>query len=795
MKSKIQIISVYIICVLCSITSFACSNDKEEVSDFPQDWIDISKEDIIFDYQGGNISRSYIISKELHEENVKVTLSPNGDKWLTAQCKNGILSIHCERSYLEEKRTSVLTLEYAKDLVCKLLVSQEAAPNVEDILIKVVDANATSEEDNGKDADGRPLTLKMSYDGNKKTYFNSKFGKVSYPFNITYTLKQGYTLNRIVYTPRNDSGNKWGSFEKFDIEASTYDEPDNFIKLGSYERGNGIHTEFNIKLPMAVRNVKQVRFVVNKAYEDRVSCAEMEFYQDSENKFDPASIFSDSFGLILKEGVTEKQINQIPNETLKELGLALLNGDYNTQYRVAEYRPYQDPSVMAAINKTSKYSLRDNPTGIYARDNEVLSVFVDKIYAGGKLFMLVQDLNGGYNNFSTYKLTEGYNEVTISNGGLIYILNHIQDDIPLSVKSADAHQQLIIKEKTVKVHFAMGKINGYFDIQKNQASDWIAILEKAAYRDIDVMGNLSHITWSVADFKKYQTDIVKTVENFDRLVALEQEFMGLEKYKDKQFNNRMHFAIDYKTASPNASDYRTVYNDGAYYAEPFCIPERFAQRCWGPAHEVGHCNQTRPGLKWFGTTEVTNNIMSLYVQTSLGIPCKLQVDGCSITDESGNTIGRFSTIYEAATELIINGKRAHSLPNINKIVRETQLVPFWQLKLYMIDVMGKKDFYHDLYEYYRTHKSPSELGENQGMNQLDFVRQVCAISKLNMLTFFEKWGFLTPVNTTLNDYGRKKFIITKEQIEELKLEINRAPYGRPHDNVHEITDNNFQNYK
>lgn len=80
------------------------------------------------------------------------------------------------------------------------------------------------------------------------------------------------------------------------------------------------------------------------------------------NKFGPAAIFADNMGLQLKAGVTEKQIKQIPNEYLKELGLALLSGNYESAYRLADYRPYQNPAVMATRNKTSKYSLRDNPT-------------------------------------------------------------------------------------------------------------------------------------------------------------------------------------------------------------------------------------------------------------------------------------------------------------------------------------------------------------------------------------------------------------------------------------------------
>lgn len=73
---------------------------------------------------------------------------------------------------------------------------------------------------------------------------------------------------------------------------------------------------------------------------------------------------------------------------MKELGLALLSGNYKSlAYRLADYRPYQNPAVMATANKTSKYSLRDNPTGIYAKAGETLAIFVDDIYEGGRISM------------------------------------------------------------------------------------------------------------------------------------------------------------------------------------------------------------------------------------------------------------------------------------------------------------------------------------------------------------------------------------------------------------------------
>ena len=785
-------LKVILLSLLYPCLGYSCSDSAS--SAIPDDWITISTESVSFPYEGGTEKREFVLGQGLDINQIASTLSNKGEDWLTALVENGKMTIVCERSFAERVRSSVLTLMYDDNHKCNITISQEAAPSSADKLIKVIGGEATSEETQGKDTDQNPLTLKMSYDGNKKTYFNSAFGQVSYPFSIRYELEKGHTLNSIVYTPRTDSGNKWGSFDQFTVEVSTADKPDDFVKIGDYARGNGVHTPFTIKLSSPVEDAKFVRFTITKAYEDRVSCAEMEFYEASSNKFDPATIFADNMGLQLKAGVTEKQIKQIPNEYLKELGLALLSGNYESAYRLADYRPYQNPAVMATANKTSKYSLRDNPTGIYAKAGETLAIFVDDIYEGGRISMLIQDLNGGYNNSKTYELSEGYNEITVEVGGLIYILNHVNDDIPRRLEDADNDQKRNIEAKTVKVHFANGKVNGYFDIQKNKESDWAQIRDNAKYQEIDILGEYSHLTWRISDFKKYNTEITKTIENLDRLVYLEEEFMGLVKY-GKMFNNRMHFSIDYKAKSPNASDYRTVYNASDYYAEPFCKPENFPTRCWGPAHEVGHCNQTRPGLKWAGLTEVTNNIMSLFIQTSFGRPCKLLVDGCTLKDEKDQTLGTYNNIYQGATSLIVDGKRPHCLPGIANITRETQLVPFWQLKLYMIDVLEKTDFYHRLYEYFRTHESPSDKGENQGMNQLDFVRQVCDISGLNMLDFFEKWGFLYPVKTTLNDYGNKAFEITEEQIRLLKEEINGKGYRMPRANVHQITESNLNDYK
>ena len=59
---------------------------------------------------------------------------------------------------------------------------------------------------------------------------------------------------------------------------------------------------------------------------------------------------------------------------------------------------------------------------------------------------------------------------------------------------------------------------------------------------------------------------------------------------------KLHNHKSESTTSPNASNYRTVYPPRN--AAKICDPLRFDVNLWGSSHEVGHMNQTRPGLKW-----------------------------------------------------------------------------------------------------------------------------------------------------------------------------------------------------
>lgn len=760
-KSKVWF---YALLMVFFVGIHSCNND-DVLETEREGWLKVLPLELDFNAGGGKKDIYLVLTNDIQPEDVTYQVSDNGQSWCTLNLEGNYLHVTTSANYHESPRSTMVTINYGA-YSRKVPVNQEAA--VGDQLIDVVSATATSQETTAEDRG-----IEKSYDGDYESYFNSKFGEITeWPFNIEYTLDEGYTLDRIIYYPRSDSGNKWGSLNEYEVWVSTSDAPNNFTKVGEYERGDGNHHPTIMKLDTPIENVAKVRFDIYSAFKSRISVAEMEFYQEGTSSFDYSSVFEDDTYSVLKDDVTEDQLKAIPDDIIRNLALDLFVGEYDTDFRVGSYRPYQNPSIQSAINKTSTYSLRDNPTGIYVEEGDELLIVVGDTKRQN-ISVIVQDLHTGFTQAKTHPLQEGENLLTMEAGGLLYVQNLTSDNIPLILETeAD---KAAAADKTVDIHFVNAKVNGYFDLSKHTSADWTDLLDNAPYQDIDVVGIRSHITWTTDNFRSYNTDIVSVLEKYDRLVYLESEFAGLEKY-DKMFKNRMYFHIDYNGASPYAADNRTAYTSG--YAEIFCDANRFEKRIWGPGHEVGHINQLRPALKWASTTEVTNNIMAMYVQTEFGEPSKLLVDG---------------TYAEAKTKIIDAGV-PHVMDNASDQFM-IRLVPFWQLKLYMVDALGQEDFYKDLYEHFRTAENLDTSGLTEGVLQLDFVRQVCRVSGLNMVDFFQKWGFLTPVDTTINDYGNKDFRITQDQVDALIAEINAAGYDMPHTNVEDIQDDNIEQYK
>ena len=338
----------------------------------------------------------------------------------------------------------------------------------------------------------------------------------------------------------------------------------------------------------------------------------------------------------------------------------------------------------------------------------------------------------------------------------------------------------------IRIHFATGKVNGYFDSQNPEHEGReTELLNQACADYFDVLGKYAHLTFPTERFRNHTGDLKALIDTYDLLVKGEQQLMGLEKY-DRMFRNRMYFNVMYHSYM-YATSYHTAYHDETL---PELCNEKLLKTtaCWGPAHEVGHCNQTRPGLKWVGTTEVTNNIFSEYVQTTLlGQPSRIQ------TENMGNM--ESPNRYSCAWNRIIVGKTAHAVePDVF-----CKLVPFWQLELYFGKVLGmtplqqteRGGFYPDVFEDIRTHDDLKTPGEQQ----LEFVYIASKAARTNLLDFFEKWGFLKPVDVLVEDYGADQMTISQEQADDIRRRVNNLGYPKPTVALEYITDNTVDVFK
>lgn len=456
-------------------------------------------------------------------------------------------------------------------------------------------------------------------------------------------------------------------------------------------------------------------------------------------EFEPGTLFTDASCSALKDKVTLKKIKACTSPFYKELALSMYNKQYDNYYRIASYKAYEHPDVQAKQLKTSTYSLLDNPTGISVAEGDTLLVLVADTH-NQKLSLRIHnwDVSGkdGFYAKSDYPLESGENKIVTKNPGLIYVMYHTPDFRTVA---------------PVKIHFAKGgKVNGYFDVTRNNREQWKTMINDAVDKHYDVLGYYAHLIFPVANLAKCNGQDL--IDFYDRLVYEEQRFMGLEKY-GKMRNNRMLFSVMY-TSYMYAAGYHTAYN--ANTMNDLCNVRSLLTSSWGPAHEVGHCNQTRPGLKWIGTAETTNNIQAMYIQRLFGSAARMQM----------------LNKYELSMNTVFRPRIHHHFIKDHF----EKLIPFWQLELYMEYILGNTDFYKDIYEHVRTHENKSSEGESL----LEFTYLCCKYSGLDLTDFFVKWGFLVPINQEVKEYGAVKMLsITEQQIIDTKKRIAALNLPKP----------------
>lgn len=619
----------------------------------------------------------------------------------------------------------------------------------EDIKLQV-----TSATDDSHQGDNTAAKL---IDGDMNTMYHSNWSKdVKYgqPVNLEFTLAKTKQLDYMVYYPR-QTGNDNGNFGKIVVYYSTRDD-ENYVLLDSFDFKGLSRVAQKVDFG-GVKNPYKVKVVVNTGTNKNAAGTEMQFMRKSDGTVNLekalSEIFSDGTCSELRDGVTYDQIMTIEDEFIRNIARHLYFGTYPIADRVREYEVYQDPSWIQKTYKITPYNQLDNATGIYIDSMDYVRVFCGEIPEGMDVMFQVFDwASGTYTGSNAVRLTEGLNDFTVTKSGLAYV-KYFQEK-PMAELDAPP----------VKIHIATGKKNGLFRMGTNTDGEWQGMLDSATYSFMDVQGNRSHMVMRVEDYRSYVTSPTLLCQAYDTLLYLENELMGLFKYNRPIKNRMMYEAVDHNYMY--ATSYRTAYNYNTM--STVLDAEAIMKGSWGPGHEVGHVNQTSPGMKWIGMTEVTNNIYALYVQTTLGEKSRLIRE----SRESGDMMNQ--NRYEEAYRNIVIAEKPHGAVNQNLVFN--MLVPFWQMQLYSTRIAPVEgvDLYPDILEEVRKETNPTGETAN-GQCQVNYAVRCSRLLKADLSDYFEKWGFLREVDSIVHDYSKQRMWVTADMIAKAKAEMQQYP--------------------
>lgn len=635
-----------------------------------------------------------------------------------------------------------------------------------------------------------------SYDGDAATFYESA-EHAPVPCLLTWSLQAADRIDYLVYTPRTDNIN--GAINELDILVK-HTGSAVFESVGSYAWGASREPS-RVEFIPALENVAEVQFSVRSASTTAttVNTAEIAFYKKGTSSFDPLTLFTDASCSELRQDISLSDVNNCPVALYQHIAQQLMNpatADAYREFRIGEFGAYYNPQLDASRNKTAQYSIRDNPTGIKVDAGDELIVFVSGIPAGQNVSLKVQGLsaytNSGYVFSSasgpSFMLANGVNKIHVpsfaAGSGLIYVQYQVNTEMPLPDK--------------VKIHFASGcSVNGYYDSRRHTSGDYARIVGAAAYDYFDVIGKYAAITFKTAAMRSNAARGRDFIDAMDSVVWIEWKFAGLLPpplgYGGRHRTHAYFVNLPMSEGvGAYATDYFTAYPDGTCQelANPrILLNEDGSHRevNWVLGHEHGHVNQLRPAFKWVGMTEVTNNIMANYLQTNLGD----YFPSSRSTHETSRLL--YSNYYETAANYYFVGSPGDvSHGGTGRDVWK-QLVPFWQLHLYLTEVLGKgatpSGLYADVYEHYRS-SDPNAGSRSNGEHQLEFVKVVCQKANLNLENFFRAWGFLTPVDVTLTDYGSARLQVTQAQIDAALTQIRQYPAPADAKEFQYITDAN-----
>lgn len=624
--------------------------------------------------------------------------------------------------------------------------------------------------------------IEYSIDGNMGTYYHSAWDNyTTFPITLKYFFKNVEQIDYLTYYPR--QGHTNGNFKEFELYYTDKDGVEH--QLGSYDF-KGSSTPNSISFDTPLLNPTEIKFVVKSGMGDNqngfASCAEMEFYRSTALGVDLEDYFTDSTCSEVIPGITREEILADPDlpAFFKQLAVELLSGSYPF-YRTQRYEAYRPINDLASELKLSTYNTYENPTGILVQKGEPVYVFFGD--ANGEDVSLAIR-NWDTNESASYLLKRGMNRIVPAYDGLSYISYFTPN---------------YLTAEPVRAHIIGGSVNGYFDRNRNTAEEWQTILNSAQGEYMDILGNYTNCCFHVASLKSNcPVKGMELIQLYDTIVGMQYEQMGLFKYnrvpKNKMLGRNMSSGFMHADGLGAAFHYNTMSSIG----NPDVIVT--GDNSWGIAHEYGHVNQVRPGVKWVGTTEVTNNIYSSYAQymltsTRSTLRLRLEHESCTDIKDGGTNVfgGRFNSHLHYG--VLMGDKWLFQWGQDGGNDHFVKLVPLWQLNLYFKVAKApwrNGDWFADICEEVRN---TSDKGVSNGQHQINFIKMACKYTKTDLTEFFERAGMLKPIDLLVEDYTRAQLTITEAMCEEVRAYVAENKWEKPAGVINYISGNTVGVYE
>lgn len=427
--------------------------------------------------------------------------------------------------------------------------------------------------------------------------------------------------------------------------------------------------------------------------------------------------------------------------------------------RTQRYPAVKPPGELQREMKTGNFSIYENPTGIWFPADSVCTVTVNGELPSAPLRLRIADFTENARRaYRDYPITNQTLTVSLRRGGMTY----------LNYEATDYQNQ-----PEIEVTIGGGEVNGVFRAGDSNET-WKTLLKNAKGQFLDLYGKHVHLVFQVKDLQQHCPENgEELLARYDTIIGKQQKVAGFG-YNRPTYPNRMfgrvvfrgYMFADGTGAGFNANTMGKVLRTDRMRMDDF----------WGIAHEFGHIHQTRPGFRWHGLIEVTNNMLAMACAYELN-PNWLRLDGERM-GKHNLAGGRYTSFTQSALinkELFMlqaggNGTGHTSADGGDVFAR---LIPFWQLYLYTaIAELGNKDFYPALHDWLRRHSDDSA---SPGQHQLNFMRMACEINRQDLTDYFETVGMLKPISVELKDYGQNTLTITEEDCNAVKAFAAQFP--------------------